>query len=169
MLFWEKGVWMGKVIVTAAVSILLLAVAWTDFKTMEIPDILFVFLGICALTSVKVFPEIPISERLTGAVCISAPMYLLCRFMKDAFGEGDILLLLIMGFYLGWKALFAGTLLGFLFGGIEACFLLSTGKVKFGEHAHMAFGPALCAGLFLAQFCSQELISWYVSFFIIVQ
>ena len=156
---------MGKVIVTATVSILLFAVAWTDFKTMEIPDILFISLGVCALASTWVFPEIPVSERFTGAVCVSAPMYLLCLFMKDAFGEGDILLLLIMGFYLGRKALLTGTFLGFFFGGMEACFLLSTRKVKFGEHAHMAFGPALCAGLFLAQFCSQELIGWYMSFF----
>jgi len=156
---------MGKVIVTAAVSILLFAVAWTDFKTMEIPDILFVSLGVCALVSAWAFPEIPVSERLIGAVCVSAPMYFLCLFMKDAFGEGDMLLLLVMGFYLGWKALLAGTFLGFFFGGMEACFLLSTRKVKFGEHARMAFGTALCAGLFLAQFCTQELVDWYMSFF----
>ena len=156
---------MGEMIVTAAVSILLFAVAWVDFKTMEIPDVLFMALGVCAFVSVWVFPEIPVSERFIGAVCVSAPMYLLCRFMEGAYGEGDMLLLLLMGFYLGWRVLLAGTFLGFFFGGMEACFLLGIRKVRFGEHAHMAFGPALCAGFLVAQFCGQELIGWYMGFF----
>lgn len=156
---------MKVIILRIAVSLLLAAIGWTDYKTMEIPDFLNFALGVCAFAALFIFPEIPVLERYIGAFCVSAPMYLLCLVIEDAFGEGDILLVGVMGFYLGWKALLAGTFLGFLIGGVQAVYLMKTGKAKPGENAHMAFGPALCFGLFIAQFYGMEIFRWYQGFF----
>lgn len=153
------------IILRILTSALLTAIGWTDYKTMEIPDALIWGLGLCAAIALFVCPEIPFLERCIGAVIVSVPMYLFCRVVEDAFGEGDMLLLAVMGFYLGWKSLLVGTFLGFLIGGLQAVYLLKTGKVKRGEHAHMAFGPALCAGLMAAQFYSMEIFMWYLGFF----
>lgn len=156
---------MSAVILKIFVSCLLIAIGWTDYRTMEIPDYLNIALGICALAAVFFVPEVPVFERCIGAVCISLPMFLLCRVIDGAFGGGDIFLLSVMGFYLGWRPLAAGTFIGFLIGGVQAGYLLMTGKAKKGEGAHMPFGPALCAGLMAAQFYGDEIIRWYLGFF----
>lgn len=153
------------IILRILTSAVLTAIGWTDYKTMEIPDVLSFGLGLCAAAAVFVCPEVPFLDRCIGVFIVSVPMYLFCRVIEDAFGEGDMLLLSIMGFYLGWKALLVGTFLGFLIGGLQAAYLLKTGKVKRGENAHMAFGPALCAGLMAAQFYGVEIFMWYQGFF----
>lgn len=153
------------IILRILTSALLLAIGWTDYRTMKIPDILSLGLGLCAAAAVFVCPEVPLLERCVGACIVSVPMYLFCLVAGDAFGEGDMLLLAVMGFYLGWKSLLVGTFLGFMIGGIQAVYLLKTGKAKRGEHAHMPFGPALCAGLLTAQFYGMEIFMWYRGFF----
>lgn len=144
---------------------ILLIIGWTDYKTMEIPDIWNAALGICAFASLFMETGISIGERIGGAVCVSLPMYLLCVWIHGAFGEGDMLLLSVMGFYLGMRLLLLGAFLGFLLGGAEAVYLLGTRRVKPGEHARMAFAPALCAGLLTAMFFGERILSWYFGLF----
>lgn len=153
----------GKLVLKLLVTVLLAVIGWTDYKTMEIPDILNAALGICALISVFVSSGPSCAERLAGAVCVSVPMFLVCFVIRGAFGEGDMLLLSAMGFYLGWKSLLAGTFIGFFLGGMEAVYLLGTGKAAKGEH--MAFGPALCTGLVITVFFGETLLNWYLGFF----
>lgn len=97
---------------------LLAVIGWIDGRTMEIPYALSGALAICALADFFLFPGLPVGERLMGMVCVSVPMYTLCMVVKEAFGGGDILLISIMGFYLGWRALLPGVFLGFLLGGL---------------------------------------------------
>ena len=92
------------------------------------------------------FPGLPVGERLMGMVCVSVPMYTLCMVVKEAFGGGDILLLSIMGFYLGWRALLPGVFLGFLLGGLEAVWLLASGRAKPGEGGPYGLWPGPVPG-----------------------
>ena len=124
---------------------LLAVIGWIDGRTMEIPYALSGALAICALADFFLFPGLPVGERLMGMVCVSVPMYTLCMVVKEAFGGGDILLLSIMGFYLGWRALLPGVFLG--------------------EGAHMAFGPALCLGLGISLFYGERIFFWYAGLF----
>lgn len=148
------------------VILLLLTVSYIDFKTMEIPDQLNLAVGVCGIISAVYLQEISVVDRLAGAVLVSGTMVLLCYLVPDAFGGGDIKLVFTMGIYLGWKKLFTGVVLGFLFGGIQALYLLATGRVKLGENAHMPFGPALCTGLILSVMFGEELLNWYLGLFI---
>lgn len=149
-------------IVTAA---LLLAIALVDYKTMEIPNGLNFALSVCAVFSIWVCPEIALIQRCIGAFCVSVPMILICLLIPEAFGGGDIKLLFVMGFYLGYKACLVGTFLGFCIGGFQAMVLLARGKVRYGERTHIAFGPALCAGLLLAQLFGTRIFDWYFGLF----
>lgn len=144
---------------------LLAVIGWIDGRTMEIPYALSGALAICALADFFLFPGLPVGERLMGMVCVSVPMYTLCMVVKEAFGGGDILLISIMGFYLGWRALLPGVFLGFLLGGLEAVWLLASGRAKPGEGAHMAFGPALCLGLGISLFYGERIFFWYGGLF----
>lgn len=136
-----------------------------DWRTMEIPDRFQIMLAGCSVASLFVFPETGVTDRVIGLLCVSVPMFLLCLVVEGAFGGGDIKLCAIMGFYLGWRACLVGTMIGFFIGGIQAVILLINGKVKYGEGAHMAFGPALCAGFFTAEFYGGPIFEWYIDFF----
>ena len=127
-------------------------IAWTDHKTMMIPDIYSMALAVCGILSIVFHPEIQIQERLIGCFCVSLPMYLVITLIPGSFGGGDVKLTFAMGLYLGWRQMCTGTFLALVIGGMEAVYLLASGKAKAGEGTHMAFGPALCAGFLLAMF-----------------
>ena len=147
------------------VMILLVVIAWHDHKTMEIPDEYNIALAVCGAVSMFLWKEISLIDRLIGACCISIPMYLVICLIPGAFGGGDVKLTFAIGLYLGWKMTLTGTFLAFLIGGMQAIYLLATGKAKSGEGAHMAFGPALCAGCILAIIWGNRILGWYLGLF----
>lgn len=157
---------MAQVAISFTAAALLLTIALIDYDTMEIPDGLNLCLAAAALASVWCFPQVSLIQRCIGAFCVSAPMFLFCLAVPDAFGGGDVKLLTAMGFFLGWKACLVGAFIGFLIGGVQASYLLITKKVRHGEGAHMAFGPALCAGLFLAVLYGARIFEWYHGLFL---
>lgn len=162
---WEVEVMNLKEGLDFIVIILLAAIAYVDFKTMEIPDPFNLAIGACGLISVGLVPEISPAERIVGAVVVSGLMLLMCKLIPGAFGGGDIKLVFVMGIYLGWKKFISGIFLGFLFGGIEALYLLITRKARMGEGAKMAFGPALCSGFILSLLTGEKLLLWYLGLF----
>ena len=147
------------------IVIILLIIAVLDWKTMEIPDELNGAAAVLAGISLWAMPEVPMPDRIIGAVCVSVPMYLLCILISDAFGGGDIKLVFTMGFFLGWKKVLVGMFLAIMIGGMQAFCLLICKKVKAGENAHMAFGPALCVGMIISMFWGDRLIAGYFRWF----
>ena len=147
------------------VSILLLRIAYVDHKTMKIPDKMNLALGFCGLMSCIQNTEITMMERILGFVIISVPMYGLCLIISDAFGGGDIKLTAVMGFYLGWKRMLAGAYLSFLIGGLQAVYILIVNQSRNDKTTHMAFGPALCIGIWISMLWGNELILWYYGLF----
>ena len=128
-------------------AVVLIQIAWTDIRTMMIPDRVLVPLMILAGLSVFTEPEIPFTARLIGIFCTALPMYLANLFVDGAFGGGDIRLLAAAGFCLGWKTCLIGT--------------LALGKVRFGERARIPFAPALCMGLFAARLFEDQIVSLF--------
>ena len=148
------------------IAILLAKIAYTDHKTMIIPNKLNLAIGVCGLVSCIQNTDMTISDRIIGFLIISVPMYLLCMLIPEAFGGGDIKLAAVMGFYLGWKRTLAGAYLSFLLGGLQAIILLIRKKQLKVETSHMAFGPALCFGMWVAMVWGNELIRWYFGLFV---
>ena len=148
------------------VTLLLLRIAYIDYKTMKIPDKLNLAIMVCGLISCIQNTEIDFIERMIGFLIVSVPMYMICLMIPEAFGGGDIKLTAVMGFFLGWKQVLVGAYLSFLIGGAQAAWLLAVKKIKQRSHAHMAFGPALCLGMWIAMIRGKDLITWYLEFFI---
>ena len=130
-------------------AVILIRIAWTDIRTMMIPDRVFTE------------PEIPFTARLIGIFCTALPMYLANLFVDGAFGGGDIRLLAAAGFCLGWKTCLIGTITGLFLGGLQSVVLLALGKVRFGERARIPFAPALCLGLFAARLFEDQIVSLF--------
>ena len=136
-------------------------IVWTDIRTMTIPDRVLVPLIILSVLSGFMEPEIALGARIIGIFSAALPMYIADLCVDGVFGGGDIRLLAIMGFYLGWKMCLVGTFTGFFLGGLQSVTLLALGKVKFGERAKIPFAPALCLGLYAAKLWGNQIIDLF--------
>ncbi len=158
--FWVFGLSLQFLIVFIATA-LLITIAFIDLDTMTIPNSLVIALIVPALASFFVFPEISLISRLIGIVVVSAPMLLLTLIIPDAFGGGDIKLMAVAGFMIGFANTLLATFIALLLGGGLAIYILA--KKKGGKH--IAFGPYLCIGIYLAQNFGTAIIGCYFSLF----
>lgn len=145
------------------VIITLLAITMIDFDTMTIPNGLIIFLIFPIIVLCILHPEISLVNRVIGFFVISLPMYLMTRLIPDCFGGGDIKLIAVCGFMLGWQMTLLAMFIAILVGGIYACYLVISKKAKKG--AHMAFGPYICLGITLALFYGPQIVNAYLSLF----
>lgn len=139
------------------------AIAIVDFDTMTIPDGFVIALIPLAIAFMLLFPAIGLPERMLGFFCISAPMLLLAMLIPGSFGGGDIKLIAVCGFMLGWQYTLLAMFIALMMSGVIAAYLLLRKKVKRG--AHIPFGPYLCAGCFLVLLYGDSILSWYLGTF----
>lgn len=139
---------------------ILVMVARIDDKTNLIPDPLNGALLAAGIWSGLLFPSPGWTARLLGTVCVSLPMYLLCRVIPDAFGGGDIKLMAAAGLMLGWQRNLLAFFLALLGGGAVAAVLLLTARIK--PRDHLAFGPYLCAGIGVSMLFGDKILAWYL-------
>ena len=140
---------------------LLLIIAQIDQQTMEIPNGLVIACIVPAAMAVFAFPDVTLIERLIGFFSVSLPLFAITLAVPGAFGGGDIKLMAVIGFFLGWKMSLTAFMLAVFSGGIYGIGLLLSKKK--GAKEHFAFGPFLCAGTALTLFVGEWLLSWYLS------
>lgn len=146
-------------VLVAISGLLLLTLAWIDWDTMTIPDVFhFCFIILC-LAGIFLNPHFSWLSAFIGAVEISLPMLLLSLFIPGAFGFGDVKLMCICGFFLGWQLTLVAFFLALLLGGGYGIFLLY-GRKK-NKKSHFPFGPFLAVGIFTALLWGNSIITWY--------
>lgn len=146
-----------------AVCAILLAVTLIDGDTMEIPNGLVIALIPFAVGAVWARPEVTLLQRGIGFLTVSLPMFLLALIIKNAFGGGDIKLMAVCGFLLGWQNTLLAFFIAVVLGGGYAVYLIGSKKSKKG--AHIAFGPYLCIGVAAAMLYGKEILSAYLGLF----
>lgn len=143
-------------------SMVLMAISMIDLDTMIIPDRLNVCVLMIAILSMFLL-DVPMMDRVIGALAVSVPMFLLNFLIPDCFGGGDIKLLAACGLMLGWKKLLVGMFIAVLLAGVVAIYLMITKKVD--RKGHMAFGPYICIGMFVSLLYGYEILGMYLSLF----
>lgn len=78
-------------------------------------------------------------------------------------GLGDVKFAFLMGLLLGPKRLILALYFAFLTGAVLGVILILSGKKKFGQH--IAFGPFLVFGTFVAWVWGEEIISFVIANF----
>lgn len=151
-------------ILSFIISMLFLAITMIDLDTMTIPDELVIIVGIVSIVSYFIQPQISLLSRLIGMVCISMPMFLLTILIPDSFGGGDIKLLFVAGFLLGWQNTLLAFFIAIMVAGVYACYVLV--RKQKDRKGHIAFGPYLCIGIFIALLQGTNIMHWYLSLFI---
>lgn len=141
----------------------LIAIFFIDLDTMTIPDELILFLCLIALIYPFISPNTNLLPNIIGFFSISLPMLMINFLVKESFGGGDIKLIAVCGFILGWQR----CLLAFFISLVTACiicvYLLCSKKENL--KSHIPFGPHLCIGIFIALFYGSEIIKMYLSCF----
>ncbi len=148
-----------QILTVICLLVLLLIIAWCDQRTMTIPNGLVLACMIPAVLAVFAFPEVTISSRLIGIVSVSLPLLLITILVPGAFGGGDIKLMAVLGFFLGWKNCLIAFAIAVLAGGLYGLVFLVLKKKSW--KAHFAFGPFLCAGTIVTMFAGEQLLSWF--------
>lgn len=140
---------------------LLLCVFLIDMDTLTIPNgLILCFLFPCALDLWLTGCD-GLLTRTIGIFIISLPMYLLTLLIPNCFGGGDIKLMAVCGFLLGYKASLLAAFIAIVAAGIIATFLLISKKVQRG--GHIAFGPFLTIGIFAAKLFYYPMIGLYLN------
>jgi leader peptidase (prepilin peptidase)/N-methyltransferase len=146
-----------------AIFCVLLTISLIDADTQTISDGLNIALGVLAVISIWVGPEVDIQSRLIGLAAVSVPLFLISLFIEGAFGLGDVFLMISAGFLLGWQCALVAFFIGLIIGGIYGVFALA--RRKKGRKDHFAFGPCLAIGIFMSLLEGNSIIDWYFLFF----
>ncbi|MDK2942549.1 MAG: leader peptidase (prepilin peptidase) / N-methyltransferase [Acetobacterium sp.] len=148
-------------LVVFVITAILVAITFIDFDTQTIPNELVIALMVPAIISAFIFPELNLFDRAIGIVSVSIPMLLLTMMIPDAFGGGDIKLMAVAGFLLGWVNTLLATFIALVIGGTVAIFYIAQKR----KDKHMAFGPYLCIGIYLSLHFGSAIIDWYLNIF----
>ncbi|MBK8091340.1 MAG: prepilin peptidase [Verrucomicrobiaceae bacterium] len=80
---------------------------------------------------------------------------------REAMGKGDAFFLMMIGAFLGWKAVLFTVLAASVLGSVLALVPRLTGRAEWG--AKIPFGPYLAMGALIWVFWGQIILDWYVS------
>ncbi|MGN0159384.1 MAG: prepilin peptidase [Brotaphodocola sp.] len=148
-----------KEMTIAGFFLLLICIAWTDWKTMEIPDQYSALLLLIGIVSIKTMPGLTTAERILGVASVSMVMFLITILVPESFGGGDIKLMAAGGLLLGWKNNLVAFYLAVLTGGLYGGILLLSGKKN--RKDHVAFGPFLCLGMAVSALWGEKILDVY--------
>lgn len=141
----------------------LLAITFIDYDTMIIPNGLIIFALICAIINMLITPNFSVINHIIGIFVVSLPMMAINAIVHDSFGGGDIKLMAVCGLMMGWTNILLAMFIGILLAGSYAIFLIVTKRID--KKSHIAFGPYLCIGIFIALLYGGEIIQGYLSLF----
>jgi len=80
-------------------------------------------------------------------------------------GFGDVKLAILLGLILGFPIIIVGLFLAFFVGAIIGLIIIFSGKKSL--KSEVPFAPFLITGTFIAMFWGQNIINWYLHFFIL--
>ncbi|RKY86544.1 prepilin peptidase [candidate division KSB1 bacterium] len=102
--------------------------------------------------------EILLGGILGGVIIIAVGLFGKLVFRKESMGGGDVLLAMMIGFFLGYKDVFISIWLAFLISFIFIIgYIIKTRKLR----GRIKFGPFLSLGAFVCVFFGERLLSWY--------
>jgi leader peptidase (prepilin peptidase)/N-methyltransferase len=137
--------------------------ALIDADTQTISDGMNIALGVLAVLSIWLGPEVDMQSRLIGLAAVSVPLFVITLFIDGAFGLGDVFLMIAAGFLLGWRCALVALFIGLVIGGVYGAIALVSRRK--GRKDHFAFGPCLAAGIFVSLVSGPRIIDWYVGMF----
>ena len=141
----------AELLVGFCLSVALLAVSVIDWRTQEIPDGFQIFL-LAAGVLYNVYAALAgrglLVQNLVGFFAVSVPLYLIGLLSRGGMGGGDVKLMAVCGFLLGWQRVLLALGLAAVLGTLVMLPIHIAKRKKRGDP--IPFGPFLAAGAWAA-------------------
>jgi leader peptidase (prepilin peptidase)/N-methyltransferase len=139
---------------------LLAVISFIDLEHTIIPNGMVIALAALSVVfAVFSFNDITLLARIIGFFSVSFPMFFIAMLIRDAFGGGDVKLSAVCGFLLGWQMALLAIFIAILLGGCQGMYIK---YIKRAGNKHIAFGPYICLGVFIAFIWGEEILRWYL-------
>lgn len=148
-----------EMVLSFLMFMVLLAISMIDIKTMIIPDRLTISFLVLSLIYSFFQPHLVIQTRLLGMISVSGIMLVMSFVVSNSFGGGDMKLMAVSGFLLGWQNNVLALLLAVWSAGIYAIYLLITKRKS--RKDHIPFGPYLSFGIAFTLLYGNDVLKWY--------
>ncbi len=156
-------------IVFVVIAMLFLCLVFIDFKEYLLPDILLSIIFLIGLIYFGYNEGLNAWPRLLYGLMTGTMLWLLrytssLVYKKEAFGLGDVKLGALLGFLLG----IPDALLAIFFGFVIAAFIFISLILlkKVSKDTYLPFGPYMVFGMISFLLCGEEIIHWYLDFFV---
>ncbi len=148
----------------AILASLLIVIAFIDLKHQIIPDGLIILGFIIGfIFNILITPRTSFIQGIMGLLIGGGLFLIIAVVTNGAMGGGDIKLMGVLGFALGWKYILLIAFLSFVIGALISIFLLIF-KIK-GRKDYIPFGPFISISAFITMLYGTKIISWYLVFF----
>ena len=166
--FWVLDI-NAKAIITCLLMSLLVVVAFMDWDTMEINEIvLAIILALAVPMHLLADDCVSIKSHILGALVISVPFFIIGEvsrpIIKKKYGEdfraielGDTLLMVAAGAVVGMRVIIVSTLIGLVAAAIGGVINKAVTK-----ESKFAFGPFLSIGIAIDALWGEKIADWYV-------
>jgi len=157
--YWAFDGDLGASLLGGFFATLFFVLSLTDLETRLLPNRI-VYSGIVlAILFCWGWPDTSIPEvflgGLVGVLIAGLLLLISIPFGSGALGLGDVKMMVLMGFVLGFPAVVIGIVLGTLVAGVAAAFLLISGRA--GRKDYIPHGPFLALGAIVALFWGPSL------------
>ncbi len=142
-----------------ALAAITIAISVIDFRHHIIPDELQICLIVAALAHTYFIGSWSTTALMSGLI-VSQPLLIIYMITRGrGMGFGDVKLEVGLGIWLGILPGLLGVYLGFLLGATYGLALLIVKRAK--RQSHIAFGPSLLLGGWIAYFVGNAVIMFY--------
>ncbi len=157
------------------ILLLIIISAWVviylyDARTMYIQD-QTMYLSIFLAVILQWTRGITYLSNAILAAVIAAVFLLLLRFLatkiakQEAMGVGDIYIGAMIGLMVGTPNIYVALFLSFIIGSLMGLSILYQNKGK-NKYTTIAFAPALVLGGFFALLYGQQIVNWYLGYYL---
>lgn len=134
-----------------------IAISLIDIKLHLIPDVLQIVIIVTALVYTYFWGQWGEYAVLSGLIVALPILFIYLVTKGRGMGFGDVVLEIGLGIWLGAARGLLGVYLGFLFGSVFGTVLILMKKAS--RKTHIAFGPFLLAGAWVAYYFGEQLLS----------
>lgn len=154
--------WIHGMTITALLYCLLISalivISVIDFRTLEIPIGLNIFILILGIARVATDFQ-NVWDYVIGFLAVSLVLAVLYYATKGtAIGGGDVKLMAVCGLVLGWKLIVLSFFVGCILGSVIHVIRMKA----FGADRVLAMGPYLSLGVLVSVLCGNPLLQWYL-------
>jgi leader peptidase (prepilin peptidase)/N-methyltransferase len=154
----------SRLILTA----LLITLFGTDLETQRLPNVLTYSGIVIGLAFSAINPPGPVDCVLGAALGAGVLLFIrwIWKVVKgvDAMGLGDVKMLAMVGAFLGWRQVIVVLFLGSVAGAVIGVTLAIVGGRSM--QTRLPFGTFLALGAFAASLVGEDLVRWYVGFYV---